>query len=111
VSRGPRTGWDVLVEDHSVGALDAIIADVAFVVGDVVEDERHGCGMEDDGRAVMSSVRRWNSCLQRPSARVSRSLSSGAGPILFGVSFLGRSRCYSNDWSIICPGRGELLCN
>lgn len=35
---------NVLVEDHGVGSLDAIVADVEFVVGDVVQDERsHGC--------------------------------------------------------------------
>lgn len=34
---------DDLRIDHGVGSLDAVLADVAFVIGDVVQDERrHG---------------------------------------------------------------------
>ena len=36
---------DSLRIDHGIGSLDAVLADVAFFVGDVVEDERrHGDG-------------------------------------------------------------------
>lgn len=51
---GGRRWWKaVLVEIHGVWPLDAIVANVALVVGDVVEDER-----SHDGRRCSPS-RRW----------------------------------------------------
>lgn len=119
-------GEHELVEVHGVGPLDAVVADVALLIGDIVEDERsHGWERvfndKDQWRTGEELMRAHKSRSLRMGVDAERREGQGQGRALMGTeselelelemqlngNFLGAARKWIMDERM---GAGDLLC-